>query len=261
MILATDHSLVRELRLDRPPANALTPELIEALREAVVRAPEEGVRALVLSGRPGRFSGGLDVPYLLDLDRPGIERLWRELYRLLHALAASPVPIAAAITGHSPAGGAVMALFCDYRVMAEGDFLIGLNEVQVGIPLPLAVLHALSRLVGAHEAERLGVGGLLVDSAEALRLGLVDELVPAERVVERAVEWAAGLVELPPVAMSRTRKAARADLVRLMEEGLASEIDLLVDNWFSDEAQTSLHALVERLSAARGAAAVDKRIS
>ncbi len=248
MIVTTDHGPVRELRLDRPPANALTSELIVELREAVTRAPEEGVRALVLSGRPGRFSGGLDVPALLPLDRPGMDRLWRELYRLLHALAASPIPIAAAVTGHSPAGGAVMALFCDYRVMAEGEFVIGLNEVQVGIPIPLAVLQALSRLVGPGRAERLAVEGRLLKSDEALRIGFVDELAAPERVVERAVEWASGLLKLPAVALARSRSAARADLVRIMEDGLAEEIPLLVDNWFSDEAQTHLRALVEKLS-------------
>jgi enoyl-CoA hydratase/carnithine racemase len=178
MIVVTDHGPVRELRLDRPPANALTPDLIVELREALTRAPEEGVKAMVLAGRPGRFSGGLDVPYLLSLDREGMDRLWREFYRLLHALAASHVPIAAAVTGHSPAGGAVMALFCDYRVMAEGDFVIGLNEVLVGIPMPLAILQALSRLVGPGKAERLCVEGKLLSSAEALRVGFVDELAP-----------------------------------------------------------------------------------
>ena len=248
MIVTTDHGPVRELRLDRPPANALTPDLIVELREALTRAPEEGARALVLSGRPGRFSGGLDVPYLLPLDREGMDRLWREFYRLLHALAASHVPIAAAVTGHSPAGGAVMAMFCDYRVMAEGDFVIGLNEVLVGIPMPLAILQALSRLVGPGKAERLCVEGRLLSSAEALRAGFVDELAAPEKVVDRAVEWATNLLKLPPVALAHTRKAARADLVRIMEEGLATEIDLLVDNWFSEEAQAHLHALVERLA-------------
>jgi enoyl-CoA hydratase/carnithine racemase len=251
MIVVTDHGdhgPVRELRLDRPPANALTPELIVELREALTRAPEEGARALVLSGRPGRFSGGLDVPYLLPLDRPAMEVLWSEFYRLLHVLAASPIPIAAAVTGHSPAGGAVMAMFCDYRVMAEGDFMIGLNEVLVGIPMPLAILQALSRLVGPGKAERLCVEGRLLPSAEALSIGFVDELAPLENVIERAIEWAANLLKVPPVALARTRKAARADLVRIMEEGLASEVDLLVDNWFSEEAQAHLHALVERLA-------------
>jgi enoyl-CoA hydratase/carnithine racemase len=251
MIVTTDHGdhgQIRELRLDRPPANALTSELILELREAVTRAPEEGVRALVLAGRPGWFSGGLDIPYLINLDRPQIEVLWEELYRLLHTLAASPVPIAAAITGHSPAGGAVMALFCDRRIMAEGDFMIGLNEVQVGIPIPIALLRAFARLVGPGLAERLCVSGALLPSAEALRVGFVDELAPADQVIERAVEWAAGLLKLPQAALSRTRTAARADLVHLIEEGLASEIGLLVDNWFSDEAQAILRALVERLA-------------
>jgi enoyl-CoA hydratase/carnithine racemase len=247
MIVTTDHGAVRELRLDRPPANALVPELIAALHDALNRAPGEGVRALVLSGSPGRFSGGLDVPVLVDFDRPAVERLWQEFYRLLLALAASPIPIAAAITGHSPAGGAVLATYCDYRIMADGDFRIGYNEVQVGIPMPLAILRCVSRLVGPRQAERLCGAGLLISPEEARRIGLVDELVPLDRVVERAIEWANGMIALPPNAMSQTRKAARADLVRLMEEGLATEGELLVSNWFSGETQTTLRAIVERM--------------
>lgn len=247
MIVTTDHGAVRELRLNRPPANAITPELVAALHEAVTRAPGEGVRALVLSGSPGRYSGGLDVPILIDFDRAQIERLWEDFYRLLLALAASPIPIAAAITGHSPAGGAVLATYCDYRIMAEGEFRIGFNEVAVGIPMPIAILRCVARLVGPRQAERLCGAGLLILPAEARRIGLVDELVPPERVVERAIEWANGMIALPPNAMSRTREAARADLVRLMEEGLATEKGLLVNNWFSEETQTTLRAVVERM--------------
>jgi Delta3-Delta2-enoyl-CoA isomerase len=148
MILTFDHGAIRELRLNRPPANALSPELILALRRAVESAPHDGVRALVLSGAPGRFCAGLDVPLLLTFDRPAMASLWRELYALMRALACSPIPIAAALTGHAPAGGTVLPLFCDWRVIAEGDFKMGLNEVQVGIPLPPAILAALRRLVG-----------------------------------------------------------------------------------------------------------------
>lgn len=247
MIVTTGHGAVRELRLDRPPVNALTPELVAALHEAVTRAPGEGARALVLSGSPGRFSGGLDVPVLVDFDRPAMERLWQDFYRLLLALAASPIPIAAAITGHSPAGGAVLATYCDYRILADGDFRIGYNEVAVGIPMPIAILKCVARLVGPRQAERLCGAGLLITPQEAHRIGLVDELVPPDRVVERAVEWANGMIALPPNAMSQTREAARADLVRFMEEGLATEGELLVSNWFSEETQTSLRAIVERM--------------
>jgi enoyl-CoA hydratase/carnithine racemase len=248
MITTINHGPIRELRLANSPANALSPELIAALGEAVAKAPAEGARALVLSGAPGMFSAGLDVPRLLPFDRAAIRATWQSFYELLRGLAASPVPIAAAITGHSPAGGAVLATYCDHRIMAEGKFKIGYNEVQVGIPMPIAILRCVARLVGERQAERLCVGGLLIPATEALQMGLIDEIVPAEQVVERALEWCRGIIALPPRAMAKTRDAARAGLVRLMEEGLAGELDQLVDNWFDPEAQAALRALVERLT-------------
>lgn len=247
MIQTLDHGDVRELRLDRPPANALSPELIAALRATVDAAPGEGARALVLSGAPGLFSGGLDVPYLITLDRPAILNAWRGFYELLRALAASRIPIAAAITGHAPAGGAVLAIFCDARIMAEGDFKIGLNEVQVGIPMPPVIYQGLRRLVGLRQAERLCVSGQLVAPAEALRLGLVDELAPPERLVERAVEWSRSLLALPPEAMASTRRLVRSGLASLFAEGNEAELAGLVDQWFGTETQGALRALVSRL--------------
>ncbi len=83
MIQTIDHGAIRELRLSRPPVNALSPELIAALLQGVETAPQEGKRALVLSGSPGMFSAGLDVPLLLKLDRPAMDALWREFYALL----------------------------------------------------------------------------------------------------------------------------------------------------------------------------------
>jgi enoyl-CoA hydratase/carnithine racemase len=247
MIVITNHGAVRELRLNRPPANALSPELIVALKEAVEAAPKDGARALILSGSPGRFSGGLDVPLLLTLDRPAMAQVWHDFYSLLGALARSPIPVAAAITGHGPAGGTVLALFCDWRGMAEGDWKMGFNEVQVGIPLPPVILGALKRQVGAREAERLGVGGLVFSAAEAARLGLVDELIPLERVVDRAVEWCQSLLALPPQAMAATRRGARADLAGLFDH-VDDELAEVIANWWSDEAQSVLHAVAAKLT-------------
>lgn len=251
MIVKTDHGPVRELRLDRPPANALSPELIAALAAAIQAAPQEGARALVISGAPGMLSAGLDVPLLLTMDRPAIRELWRSFYGMLRVLASSSVPVAAAITGHAPAGGAVISLFCDYRVMAEGDFKIGLNEVQVGIPLPPVIHRVLRRLMGAHRAERLAVGATLLPAAEALRVGFVDELAPGDQVVTRAVEWCQRLLAFPPGAMSETRRLARADLVALFD-GTESELDLMTGFWFNPETQGALKALVEKLAKRKG---------
>jgi 3,2-trans-enoyl-CoA isomerase len=247
MLSTLEHGSIQEWRLNRPPANALSCEMIIALREAIEGAAATGKRALVLSGAPGRFSGGLDVPLLLGYDRVRIATLWREFYGLLQALAISPIPIAAAITGHAPAGGTVLALFCDYRFMAQGDFKLGLNEVQVGIPLPPVILAALRRLVGPRQAERLGVGGVLLSPEQALALGLVDELIPADEVVDRAIRWCQGLLEVPPAAMNSTRRLARADLTVCFETDLEAELRQVNAWWWSPETQTTLHGLAARL--------------
>jgi Delta3-Delta2-enoyl-CoA isomerase len=247
MLQTFDHGPVREVRLHRPPANALTLELMVALREAVETAPKSGSRAMVLSGASGRFSGGLDVPVLLGYDRTAIRELWHEFYALLRSLAASPIPIAAAITGHAPAGGTVLPMFCDARVMAEGDFKIGLNEVQVGLVLPPVILHALRRLVGPRQAERLAVGGLLLSPQNALAVGLVDQLAPADQVIDRAIHWCQTLLTLPAEAMTATRREARADLVGYFGPNTETELLGVAESWWSPETQNALHALAAKL--------------
>jgi 3,2-trans-enoyl-CoA isomerase len=251
MITTIEHGPIRELRLDRPPANALSPELITALREAVSAAPEAGARAIVLSGAPGMFSAGLDVPLLLTLERDTLREVWRSFYAMMHSLAASPIPLVAAVTGHSPAGGAVISLYCDLRVMTEGDFKIGLNEVPVGIPLPPVILAVLRRVVGDRQAEKLAVSGALLPAAEALRIGLVDELAPPDQAIPRAVEHCQRLLALPPRAMAETRRVARAGLVRLLDEAGEEEVELVLRHWFSGETQSTLRALVEKMAAKR----------
>lgn len=253
MILTFDHVTVREFRLNRPPVNALSPELISALREAIVRAPQDGVRALVISGTPGRFSAGLDLPLLLTLREAEMKVLWNELYGLLRVIATSPVPIVAAITGHAPAGGTVLTLFCDWRIMAEGDFKIGVNEVQVGIPLPPIILAGLRRLVGVRHAERLAISGALISPPEALQVGLVDELAPVEQVIERAVQWCQHLLALPPNAMTTTRREARKELGVLFASNLDPELERVLAGWWHPETQSVLRAIAEQLGKKKSA--------
>jgi enoyl-CoA hydratase/carnithine racemase len=243
----TDHGPVRELRLARPPANALDPALLAALRAGLAAASADGAEAVVLSGAPGRFSGGLDVPALLALGRNGIRDAWRDFFGLMRDIATSPIPTVAALTGHSPAGGTVLALFTDYRVLADGPFVVGLNEVQVGLPVPEVLLRALTYVVGTRQAERLAVGGLLVDPPEALRAGLVDELCPVDAVVPRALAWARDLLARPRVTMALTRARARAPLHAAFDAFDDEAIEAVVDTWFTPAAQTVLQALAARL--------------
>lgn len=236
-----------ELRLARPPVNALNPELLMQLRDAIDIAPREGARGLILSGAPGIFSAGLDVPRLLSLPRDELEAAWRRFFEVCTQLARSPIPCVAAITGHSPAGGAVMALFADYRVMAAGDYRIGLNEVQVGLVVPECIQHALRRVVGAYRAERLMVSGSMIEAAEAARIGMVDELVALDDVVRRSHEWLSALLQLPGGAMRATRALARADLIAAIDDPAKLDLSGFLDAWFGSETQQVLTALVAKL--------------
>ena len=245
-IIEHDHG-VRELKLARPPVNALDPELVAALLHAVERALRDGAAALVLSGSPGLFSAGLDIPTLLQLDRDAMRAFWSGFFGVCAALARSPIPVVGAVTGHSPAGGAVLALFCDYRVMARGEYRIGLNEVQVGLTVPDCIQAALRRLVGPYRAERLLVAGAMLDGDDALAAGLVDELTDVDHVVTRALAWLEPLLQLPRRAMLTTRALARAELARLFDDPASLPVEDFLDGWFAPEAQATLLALVERL--------------
>jgi Delta3-Delta2-enoyl-CoA isomerase len=249
MIETIEHGSIRELRLARPPANALDPALIGALRAALRDAVASGGEAIVLSGSPGRFSGGLDVPALLTLDRAGILELWRAFFGLLREIATAPVPVAAALTGHSPAGGTVLALYADHRVLAAGPFVVGLNEVRVGLPVPEVLLRALTFVVGEREAANLATRGLLLAPDEALRVGLVDEVVPVDDVVPRALAWTRELLALPRAATMATRALVRRPLVASFDAVDDRMLAAVTDHWFSDEAQATLRALVARLKA------------
>ena len=247
MLNKIDHDQILELNLARPPVNALNPALVDELCTAIPQAVNNGYRAIVLSGREGLFSAGLDVPELLQLDRAGMVCFWVSFFKLLETVACSRIPIAVAITGHSPAGGAVVSLFADYRVMADGEFKIGLNEVQVGLAVPEVIQKAFTRLVSPHTAERMMVAGALVSPAQALKIGFVDKLAEPGAVVEDALNWCRQHVALPPIAMRETRRIARKSLSGLFDDPDQLGLEDFVEHWFHDTTQATLNQLVASL--------------
>ncbi len=243
---------IHEIRLARPPVNALNPELLGALRSAIEAAPSKGARAVVLSGGPNVFSGGLDVPYLMDLEASALKAAWRDFFDAAISIARSPIPVVAAIAGHAPAGGCVLALCCDYRVMArspdpEKPFRIGLNEVQVGLAVPEGIQHLLRRVVGTYRAERLLVAGAMPTGEQALAIGMVDEVVELDQVQPRAVAWLQQLLALPSSPMLATRALARTDMVDALTDPKRVNLDRFLDAWNQPDTQGALQALVARL--------------
>ncbi len=247
------HGPVREIRMARAPVNALDTDLCRALIAALDTAMGEGVRGIVLSGGEKVFSAGMDVPHLLSHgdNRDALLDTWQAFFGVARTLADSRVPVVAALTGHAPAGGCVLALCCDYRVMARSadparPFAIGLNETQVGLVAPEGIQQLLRRVVGTYRAERLLVAGELVSADRALEIGLVDELVEPGEVVPRAVDWLQQLLKLPHYPMLLTRAIARADLVAALHADNI-QLERFIEAWYAPETQAALQAMVARL--------------
>ncbi|HRN61483.1 MAG TPA: enoyl-CoA hydratase/isomerase family protein [Luteimonas sp.] len=246
LIERSEHEGIHELRFARPPVHALNPALCTQLRDAIADAVASGARGLVLSGGPKVFSAGLDVPFLMTLDAPALHRAWEDFFLAARALAECPVPIVAALNGHAPAGGCVLALCCDYRVMAAGEYRIGLNETRVGLVAPEGIQYLMRRVVGPHRAERLLVAGEMVDAQRALEIGLVDELADIDEVPARARAWLQDLLALPRRPVLETRAIARADVVAALQPERI-DLDRFAAAWNDPDTQSALRALMAKL--------------
>lgn len=247
MLELNDHGRVREIRLSRPPANALNGPLIDALTAELNTASTE-CDAVVLSGLPGMFSAGLDVPELIELDRPAFTEFWHRFIGVQKTIARMPVPIVFALTGHAPAGAVVLAVLGDYRIMPKGPFKTGLNEVHIGLVVPEPPFEALTQLIGQRAAETMITDGELMTSDQAAEIGLVDEVAesPGE-VVPRALEWCEAHLSLPREAMLATRSLARRHLHEIFEHYDEARGDQFIDIWFSDATRDRLRGLVAKL--------------
>jgi enoyl-CoA hydratase/carnithine racemase len=247
MLNLISHGSIQEIQLARPPVHALDLAMLDALRAAIDTSVRDGAHGIMLSGAPGLFSAGVDIPALMGADRDAVRTYWRAFFALCGTLAHAPIPLVAAVTGHSPAGGAVLALFCDYRVMAQGAYRIGLNEVQVGLVVPACIQFALRRVVGSHRAERLLVAGAMLESPAALECGFVDELTGVDQVTTRALRWMEELLALPRHAMLATRALARRDLSDVFADPDALPLDDFTDAFFHPQTQAGLQQWLARL--------------
>lgn len=247
MLDIIEHGEITEVRLAHKPVNALGPGLVRdldtALNDAVASAD-----AVVLSGMPGIFSAGLDVVELLPLRRNDIRAFWQAFFTLLDTIANSPIPVAAAITGHSPAGGALVGLMTDYRVMCRGKYRIGLNETRVGLVIAPLLQDSLAWLVGPRTAEKMIVSGALIGPEAALDAGLVDALEDdPEATVQHAIGWCRELLALPRRAMLGNRTIARTRYREAFAQRRDTGVETMTQVWFSDETQFELHELVAKL--------------
>lgn len=219
-IQVTDHDGgVRVLGLDRPPANAIDETLLADLQAALAAASaDEAVRAVVLTGRGAFFCGGFDLS-APPRDAEQTMRLGL-LYRDAHvALLGCLKPTVALVNGHATAGGLVLVLACDYRLGVAGDHRVGFNEVAIGASFPLVAYEiAALRLAHARLTELI-LGAALYPAAQAVRLGIVDELFAPEVATATVLRRAARLGSFPREAYAHAKqRMVGAAIARVMAE-------------------------------------------
>jgi enoyl-CoA hydratase len=208
---------VTVLRLDHGAVSALDLELLEVLRKEVADLASEGV-ALVLTGTGRAFSAGVDLFRILDGGEPYMERYLPALIGVFDELFRYPRPVVAAVNGHAIAGGCVVACTGDYRLMAAGRGRIGVPELLVGVPFPALGLEIVRFAIADRGTQGLLYTGSTLLPEEAKGQGLVDEVVPAEELLEQAVARAEQLAAIPPATFWHTKWSLRRPVLERAEE-------------------------------------------
>lgn len=237
---------VRLLTLDRPPANAEDVTLLSDLGRAVADAgANDRVRAVVLTGAGKFFSGGFDLTTVGDEESfAALRRVFRDTHEKLLGL---PKPTIAMVNGHAIAGGLILVLACDYRLGLDGDYKIGLNEVAIGASFPRVAMEIVRLRLPHARASELTLGAALYPAKQALRLGVVDELFPAETFADTVLRRAARMGAFPREAYAHTKAALVVDAFRRIDAETPEEAAASAAVWRSAESNAARAAQLSKL--------------
>ncbi len=230
-----------------PPMNTMDAPLLEELTGLFEGlAAEAAVRAAVITARGRAFSAGLDLKSVPTLDRPGRRRLVDALNDCFGTLYAWPKPLVAAINGHAIAGGLILALCADWRIVADVPLQASLAEVKVGVTYPVAPLEVARGELAPAAARHLVLLGETLDAARAEALSVFDERVPAERLFERALGRARRDSGLPPQAFATTKRELRAAALGRIAEARAGRGEPRLTAWLGEEMRRAAAAVLRR---------------
>ena len=238
------------LRLQKPRANAIDAQLLEDLLSATRElSQDDEVRGVLLaSAHPRVFCPGLDLVALVDQDREQITALMRRFAETVWALYGMEKPVVAALAGHAIAGGCVLSLTADYRVLARDGVQIGLNEIRVGVPLPWTVTLLLQASLPPQSLTRAALDGANAQGEDALAMGFAHELADADGFEEVCLERLQQRADREPAAFAVTKRHLRQSTLERMRTEEDARLGAFVDCWFSDGGQARIKAQVETLT-------------
>lgn len=245
---AGEDGSVAVLRLAAPKANAMSPAMLAALKAAVLEVIAGDASSLVITGSGRSFSAGLALTEIVDYDRGQLRDFMNGFTDVMLTVLTCPKPVVAAINGHAIAGGCVLALMCDYRLMTDAKALIGLKEVALGIGLPSGVIEPLRARVPARSLAPIALAAELFTPEEALGLELIDDICPADDLEASAITRAESLTG-PPIAYAQVKAALLDPTLDAISARNDAVMETWLDSWFSPDGQRLVRATVATLNA------------
>lgn len=236
------------IQMDREKSNPMNYELVAELRIALKNLQDDNeILGAILNGKENFFSAGLDIPELFTYDEKQFDKFWHNFMDLIADIIAFDKPLVASITGHAPAGGCILAMGCDYRVMAEGNYKIGLNEIPVGIVVPRGIFDLYSFWIGRKTAYQYLMEGKLYSPEHAQQIGLVDELSPKENILEQAEAQLKKYLQYNQNGWRQTKRQLRYDLLESMHSITDFDMKIFQQQWWHSETRAIMQGFIDKL--------------
>ena len=239
------------LVLNRGRANPINNDMVTAIRSELKRvAQDDKVRGIIWTGNtPGFFSVGLDLKELYYYDEEQIAGFWENWDAMVMELIKFPKPMIAAINGYSPAGGCVLAVTCDYRLMAKGEkFVIGLNETAVGIAIPEYIYQIYAYWIGTRQAYHYLLRGSLLSVEEAKACNLVDEVHEMEELLPAAEKEMQRILRAPDNILINAKRTMRGEMIDRLENVPKADRKIKLAAWFDPKSRALMKMVVDSLS-------------
>jgi enoyl-CoA hydratase len=240
-----DRASTAVIRFAHGKVSALDTELCLALAREIAAIAVSDATALVVTGTGSAFSAGVDLFAFLAGGDDYAQRFLPAMDAFFRGLVTFPKPLVAAVNGHAIAGGCIIAGAADHRLMADGSGRIGLPELVVGVPFPALPFEIMAARLTPHVFRDLVFSGRVVQPHEAVGLGLIDEVVAPNTLIERAVEHADRLSRIPPITFALTKRALAGHILERVERAAANDAAAAVV-WQTPEVRAAIRDYLDR---------------